>query len=413
MQKNTVIKNVSFYDSTEKEFKHNYNILIKNSKIDKISKHKLDINGGYQLIDGSDKYLIPGLINMHSHPQRRHLGRICSSGPFRFGAAGIEDLPDTFRMAYAIKNCWRETINEGVTTIRAAGSKNFLNIELRDIFRQKIITGPRIISTGPIISTTGGHVTIGINGAMEADGIEGVQKTVRQVLKHEADWIKLCVTGGLSGIHKGEHPSMVQFTFEEVAAAVDEAHRKLKKVMVHCMASDAARMAIKAGIDCLEHGNLLSEEIISMMKENNVSFVPTMSGIYKVYQREFDAGNTELADKIKEVVFPQKQVVSKAIKAGILIGAGTDTLGNMIDEIKMLADCGMTNAEALNAAGVNAAKILDIEAIIGSIEESKNADLVLLSADPLADLNNLSKIEKVILSGEFFDSEHDKLFEGI
>jgi imidazolonepropionase-like amidohydrolase len=223
------------------------------------------------------------------------------------------------------------------------------------------------------------------------------------VLKRDADWIKLCVTGGLSGIHKGEHPSMVQFTYDEVAAATDEAHRKNRKVMVHCMASEAAKMAIRAGVDCIEHGNLLSDEVIELMKEKNITFVPTMSGIYKVYKREHDAGNERVAGLLKTVVFPQKEVVRKAVRAGLLIGAGTDTLGNIIDEIKMLADCGLTNAQALAAATIDAAKILDMDSEIGSIRTGKIADLALLNADPLKDLDGLKDISKVILKGKIFN----------
>ncbi|MFA6714580.1 MAG: amidohydrolase family protein [Victivallaceae bacterium] len=403
MNRNVIIRNVDYLDSETQKIKKNFSILIKDGKIEKITKKDIVPPESCETVDGRGKFLIPGLINLHSHPQRRHLSRAESAGPFRFGAAAIEDLPDTWRLAYAIKNVWTEMLLEGVTTVRAAGSKNFLNIELRDIFRAGIMQGPRIIATGPIISTTGGHVTVGINGAMEADGVDGVRKTVRMVLKRDADWIKLCVTGGLSGIHKGEHPSMVQFTYDEVAAATDEAHRKNRKVMVHCMASEAAKMAIRAGVDCIEHGNLLSDEVIELMKEKNITFVPTMSGIYKVYKREHDAGNERVAGLLKTVVFPQKEVVRKAVRAGLLIGAGTDTLGNIIDEIKMLADCGLTNAQALAAATIDAAKILDMDSEIGSIRTGKIADLALLNADPLKDLDGLKDISKVILKGKIFN----------
>ncbi len=410
MTNNFIVTNVTYFDVHSQQMKENFNILIENGKIRDISQQ--DISAATDtILDGSGQYLIPGLINLHSHPQRRHLSRNEASGPFRYGASAIEDLPDTLRMGFAIKNVLIEMLADGVTSVRAAGSKNFLNIELRDIFKKGIIAGPDIIAAGPIISTTGGHVTIGINGAMEADGVDGVRKVVRTVLKKDADWIKLCVTGGLSGIHKGEHPSMVQFTYDEVAAAVDEAHRKNRKVMVHCMASEAAAMAIRAGVDCLEHGNLFSDEIIALMKEKNIFFVPTMSGIRKVYQREHDAGNEEVAGKLREVVFPQKQVVEKAVRAGVLTGAGTDTLGNIVDEIKMFADCGLNKAQALLTATKNAAKILNLDSDIGSIEIGKTANLVLLNANPLENLNALNNISKVILKGKVFDPEMINIFQ--
>lgn len=410
MSGKVLIRNVSYFDAPARAMKRGYDVLVEDRKIADVSRQRITAGGRCEVLDGSDRYLIPGLMNLHSHPQRRHASRVESSGPFRVGAAAVENLPDTLRLAHAIRNVWTEMLLEGVTTVRAAGSKNFLNIELREVFGTGIMCGPRVVAAGPIIATTGGHATVGIDGAMEADGVDDVRRTVRMILKREADWIKLCVSGGLAGIHKGEHPSMVQFTYDEVAAAVDEAHRKNKKVMVHCMASQAAEMAIKAGVDCIEHGNLLSDQIIGLMKEKNVSFVPTMSGIRKVWQREHDGGNARVAELLRDVVFPHEEVVRKAVKAGILVGTGTDTLGSTIDEIKMLAGCGMSNAQALMAATADAARILALEAEIGSIQVGKTADLVLLREDPLENLDALKSIERVIVQGKVLEPGLIKVF---
>lgn len=405
-----IITQVHLYDSSLQKFQKCKDVLVIGGKISGIADKIVDLPIGIDVIDGNDKYLIPGLFNLHSHPQRRHVSLNEKSGPFRMGAAAVEDLPDTQRMAYAIRNIWTETLLEGVTTIRAAGSKNYLNIELRDALHMGIINGPNVIATGPIHATTGGHATVGIDGAMEVDGVDEMRKAVRLALKKEADWIKLCVSGGLAGIHKGEHPSMVQFTFEEVEAAVDEAHRKHRKVMVHCMASDSAKMAIRAGVDCIEHGNLLSDEVIALMKKNNTSFVPTMSGIWKVYLREHNAGNERVAKLLADVIFPHKDVVRHAIDAGILIGTGTDTLGSVIDEMKLFIECGMTKTQALNAATIDAARIVDRQDRTGSIEAGKDADLVLLGGNPLENIEEFRHIEKVFLQGRAFEPKFLSIF---
>lgn len=405
-----IIKQVNCYDSSLQKFLENRDVLVRDGRIVSITDKTLDLPPGSDVIAGKEKYLIPGLFNLHSHPQRRHVSLNEKSGPFRMGAAAVENLPDTQRMAYAIRNIWTETLLEGVTTIRAAGSKNYLNIELRDAVEMGIMAGPNVIATGPIHATTGGHATVGIDGAMEVDGVDEVRKAVRLALKKEADWIKLCVTGGLAGIHKGEHPSMVQFTFAEVEAAVDEAHRKHRKVMVHCMASDAAKIAIKAGVDCIEHGNLLSEEVIALMKEKRTSFVPTMSGIWKVYLREHNAGNERVAKLLADVIFPHKDVVRNAIKAGILIGTGTDTLGSVIDEMKFFIECGMTKAQALNSATIDSARIVDRQDRTGSIEAGKDADLVLLAGNPLENSEEFKHIEKVFLKGRAFEPKFLSVF---
>ena len=125
MLKNILIQNVDYFDSDTQGIKKNFNILIKDDKIDKISKDKIIIDKSCKIINGCDKFLIPGLINLHSHPQRRHLSRAENSAPFRFGAAALENLPDTQRIAYAIKNVWTEMLLDGVTSVRATGSKNF------------------------------------------------------------------------------------------------------------------------------------------------------------------------------------------------------------------------------------------------------------------------------------------------
>lgn len=405
-----LIKECNLFNPVLKKVLNKVNILIEGDFIIKTSQDNIDSSQANQVINAEGCTVIPGLMNLHTHPQRRHARKMSGAMPFRVGAAAVEDLPNTQRILWAIRNVWTELIEDGVTTMRAAGSKDYLNIELRNVFNEGIFKGPRIVATGPIIAMTGGHGTRGINGAMEADGADGVRKTVRAVLKAEADWIKLCVSGGLAGIHKGEHPSMVEFTEEEVRAAVEEAHKRNRRVMVHGMAAEGVKMAVKAGVDCVEHGNLLDDEAINMMKEAGTFFVPTMSGIHTVYERERSAGNKKVADMLWEVISPQEKVVSKCIEAGILIGTGTDTLGHIHQEIGMLVNCGMSRAEALAAATINSAKILGLEKEIGSVEEGKKADILILEGNPVEDISALRKIREVIIGGEVFKSENLRIF---
>jgi len=380
-------------------------ILIDGGMIERISRGKVTSKSSAGTVQANGSTVIPGLMNLHTHPQRRHAGLLGGTTPFRIGAAAVEDLPNTERMLWAVRNTWFEMLEHGVTTFRAAGSKDCLNIELREVFRKGLLGGPRIVSTGAILATTGGHGTRGINAAMEVDGPDEVRKAVRMLLKAGADWIKLCVSGGLAGIHKGDHPTIVEFCDAEIRTAVVEAHRRGRKVMVHGMASESVRMAIEAGVDCIEHGNLLDDETIHLMKSRAVSFVPTMSGIREVYEREKAGGDPSVAAALWEVISPQRQVVTKCIKAGILIGTGTDTLGNVHDEIRMLASCGMTPARAIAAATHDSARILGLESELGAVEEGMRADLVVIDGDPTQDLGSLSKIKEVIVGGRVADRE--------
>jgi len=282
--------------------------------------------------------------------------------------AAIEDLPNTQRLLWALKNVWVELLEDGVTTMRDAGSKDYLSIELRNVFNEGMFKGPRIIATGAGLAITGGHGARGVNSAMEVDGADEIRKAVRALLKAGADWIKLKVSGGISGIHKGDHPSIVEFTEEEVRTAVEEAHKRNRRVMVHGMAAESVKMAVRAGVDCIEHGNLLDDEAIAMMKKEGVFFVPTMSVMPVVYERERTGGNEKIADMLWEVISPHREVVSKS--------------------------------DALAAATINSATILGLEEEIGSIEKGKIADLVVLEGNPVEDLSALGRIRQVIIGGE-------------
>jgi imidazolonepropionase-like amidohydrolase len=220
------------------------------------------------------------------------------------------------------------------------------------------------------------------------------------ILAEGADWIKLMVSGGLSGIHRGGHPTFVEFSEQEVKTAVEEAHRKRKPVMVHAMNPESVRISIEAGVDCIEHGNLLDDDTIDMMKRNHVAFVPTMSGIEAVHQREKDAGNDKVAGMLWKVIEPHRSVVSRCINAGILIGTGSDTLGSIAREIAMFVECGMMPAEALCAATLASAKIIGLENKLGSIEENKTADVILIQGNPLENISAVKNVKQVILGGQ-------------
>ena len=400
-----VIKGCNVFDPIEKSVSEKLNVVITGDRIEELCSGHIDSTKVDRIIDAHGCTVIPGLINLHSHPQRRHARFMEPGIPYRFGAAAVEDLPNTQRLLWAVKNTWIELLEDGVTTMRAAGSKDYLNIELRNVFNEGMFKGPRIISTGPILAITGGHGTRGIDGAMEVDGADEMRRTVRAVLKAGADWIKLCISGGIAGIHKRDHPSIVEFSEEEVRTAVDEAHKRYRKVMVHGMAAESVKTAVRVGVDCIEHGNLLDDEAIKMMKQEEVPFVPTMSGIHNAYERERVAGHTRIADMMSEVVSPQKKVVSKCIDAGILIGTGTDTLGHIHQEVQMLVECGMSRVDTLCAATINSAKILGLEEEIGSVERGKKADLLVLEGNPVEDLMALKKIREVIIGGELANWE--------
>lgn len=379
-------------------------ILIENDRITKISEDNHLKNNCSDVVDADNCIIIPGLINLHTHITRRHLHRQSISIPFRHGAPEIENSPITKRILWALKNAWLE-LGDGVTTIRDAGSKGCVSIDLRNSISEGIFDGPLIIASGEPVAMTGGHESHRYHAAREADGPDEVRKAVREQLRAGADWIKLMASGGIGGMPYREHPSMMEFSEEELRAGTEEAHKRHRRVMVHAMSDESIIAAITVGVDCIEHGVLMSDNTLGMMKEKQRNFVPTMSGIYKVFEREKAAGNDSFADLLlTEVVRKQMDVVTKAVRAGILIGTGSDTLGSVYEEIRLLIECGLSRADALAAATINGAKILGLDREIGTIEEGKRADMVLLEANPLDYPEAYRQIREVIFAGKRLSS---------
>lgn len=353
-------------------------------------------------IDAKGKYLIPGLINLHVHINRRNVSRTTAS--FRMGAPAIENSSDFHRMLFATRNAWYE-LSTGVTTLRDLCSVGRTATALKEAIEQGIIRGPRLYVCGLGVATVGGHETHRYKGATESGSIEELIKNTENEVKNGADFIKAMASGGIGGMPEHEHPSCPELSREELSAVVSVAHKHGKGVTVHAMGAEPVMNSLLAGVDGIEHGAHLTERALDLMAERGVYYVPTASGIRSVAEKERKNGNLPLADIIyREVIEPQTESIKRAKERGILIGAGTDTLGNLIDELKIFEDVGFTRYEALMTATSNAAKILENDDI-GTVECGKIADLVLLSANPLDGLSNLEKIELVLLSGESVDEK--------
>lgn len=361
-----------------------------------ITKIENDIQGE-KIIDCADKFLIPGLINLHVHINRRNVSRTQSS--FRQGAPAIENGSDYHRILFAARNAWYE-LSQGVTTVRDLCSVGRTATALKEAFENKIIKGPRIYVCGMGIATIGGHETHRYKGAVEIGEIEKLPQAVENEIHLGADFIKAMASGGIGGMPEHEHPAKPELTEEELRIICETAHKHGKTVTVHAMGAMPVMNSLKAGVDGIEHGAHLSEEALEIMKERGVYYVPTASGIGAVAEKEKRNRNENLANIIfEEVVYPQLESIKKAHKNGILIGAGTDTLGDMISELLVLTKAGLSNLEALQSATLNAAKILGNQNI-GTVEKGKIADLVLLNKNPLDNLNNLKELDTVFFGGE-------------
>lgn len=381
---------------------NNVTILIENKFIKKVKKTpqiSFDRNS-YKIVDATDKWLMPGLINCHDHLFNKNWGNLSSNIERKAWQMEFFLRSPGYQALESAKNSWEE-LKQGVTTIRDLGgpsvknqkSPNYTNVDLRKAIESGLC-GPRILACRLAINITGGH-GYPWYGIREADGTNEVRKAVREQLKGGADCIKIMSGGGFAN-YPEEDPNFEEFSIEEIKVAVEEAHKREKLVTAHAISSKAAKNAILAGVDTIEHGFMIDEETVRLMFENNVSFVPTMIVPLKILQRDA----SPLHSLIKGIVPEHKKIVLLAKKLGVMIGVGTDSGYKMYEELEALIECGFSPLEALVLATKSSAKICGLENV-GIIQEGKIADVILLEKNPLKDIKKaFDNVQMVIKEGQ-------------
>src|SRR5216683_2707455 len=280
--KRTVIRAGRVLNVRTGELKANQAIVIEGDKIARIApSSEVTAAAGDTTIDLPDATLLPGLIDMHTHLT------------FDLNSLGYQGLSiSTAREALHGARNARRTLDAGFTTVRNLGAKNYADIALRDAINDGDVVGPRIVASGPALGITGGHCDENLlppafhfQGDGVADGVEGVQRKVREVIKYGADVIKICATGGV--LSKGDDPNASQYTLEEMKAIVADAHRLGRRVAAHAHGAEGVRWASEAGVDSIEHGHLMDDAAIATLKKDGTYLVPTL---YLVdWQREHAA----------------------------------------------------------------------------------------------------------------------------
>lgn len=364
--------------------------------------------GEGEVLDLGDVTLLPGLMDMEVNLLMGGRGETAVLSP-------VQDDPP-LRMLRAVGNA-RRTLRSGFTTVRNLGlfvktGGYLLDVALAKAIDAGWIDGPRIVPAGHAITPTGGHLDPTMFAAFApgimplsleegiANGVDEVRKAVRYQIKHGAQLIKVCASGGVMS-HTGTAGAQ-HYSDEELRAIVDEAHRRGLKVAAHTHGADAVRAAVEAGIDCIEHGFLLDDETIELMAARGTYLVPTT---YLIDGMDLSRAAPELRAKAAEI-FPQaKSVVAKAVKAGVRIAVGTDAPaiphGRGAQELIALVDRGMTPLEVLRAATVNAADLIGTDDR-GRIAEGLLADLVAVPGNPLEDISVMADVSFVMKGGKIF-----------
>ena len=363
------------------------------------------VPSGARVVDLSEYAVLPGLIDAHTH-----LG----SRADRYDEiAKFKDTPN--HAAFAAVLHARTTLEAGFTTVRDVGSPPFLACDLRDAINEGFLVGPRVVASGPGISMTGGHGDLNhyapqVSRQMFpaerdfkiADGVDQVRQVVRGQLKHGVDVVKVHASGGV--LSRGDAPGAPQFSVEELKALVEEAHAAGRKVAAHAHGAQGIKNAVLAGVDSIEHGSLIDDEGIRLMKERGTYLVAD------IYNDDYLLGKAiefhlpqESIDKEKLVGRVQRENFAKAVAAGVKVAFGTDAgvypHGDNAKQFRYMVQFGLTPARAIRAATSDAADLLGRAVDVGTVQAGRFADLVALPGDPLADVTALESIPVVIKGG--------------
>jgi len=399
----TIIYTSSYIDVINQKVLKDYSISVEGNKIVSINKGFIDINNNDDLIDLRGMTVMPGLMDMHVHFGQEYQSKAERPSKIERETSAI----------LAAKHALI-TLRSGFTTVRQVGDSGMVAISLRDLINSKQVIGPRIYTSGKSIATTGGHAdpTNGknkdsYNYPVAEDGVINgpydAYTAVRQRYKDGADGIKLTVTGGVLSVAKsGENP---QFSQEEVEAVVNAAKDYGMWVAVHAHGSVGMKRAVIAGVDSVEHGTFMTEEVMDLMIKNGTYYVPTISA------GEFVAEKSKIENYFPDIVRPKAASVgpqigstfAKAYKKGVKIAFGTDAgvqpHGTNWKEFVYMVQYGMPPIETIESATIKTAQLLGIESDLGSIDVGKIADLVAVQGNPLKDIYSMKNISFVMKDG--------------
>ena len=401
----TLIENASLIDGLAAEPAAGMNLLIEDGTIAEIGP-AVAPDGADEIIDAAGKTVMPGMIDAHLHLMGiRAYDPVLASieDPFLRAARGVADV--------------RKLIEAGFTSVRCAGSN--LGVSLNAAVEEGTIPGPRIVASNLAISQTAGHgdmhmlpadwLTGPYAGSRIADGPDECRKAVREQIRAGAGVIKIMTTGGV--LSEKDSPTHPQFVDEEVAAMVEEAHRVGLKVMSHAQSEVGIQLALRNGVDTIEHAIYLDAETIDLLLEKDAVVVPTFAIVDAIVNFGRAAGLPEYAmKKAEESHKAHLESIRRAFEAGVKIALGTDFAGpagvahgdNAVELEILVKQIGMSPMEAIASGTRIAAEALGLEDEIGTLSAGKTADLLIVDGDPSQDVSILKQktaIELVMKSG--------------
>ncbi len=361
------------------------------SKIPKTSEDAL-------IIDLSDKFVLPGLMDMHTHIVN-NLSKSFYDGyyqsPHRATIGGVVNA--------------NKTLLAGFTTIRNVGASDYQDVAIRNAINAGEVPGPRMAVSGPSLGITGGHCD---NNALNhsfkeqsggvANGPWAVRVKVRENVKYQVDLIKFCATGGV--FSKGTKVGQRQYTQEEMNAIVDEAHTHGRTVAAHAHGTEGIAFAIKAGVDSIEHASFLDKKTIALAKKHGtVLSMDIYNTEYTLAEGVKNGVPQENIDKEKQVGTKQRRSFTMAVKAGVKMVLGTDAgiypHGDNAKQLSRMTKFGMTELQAIQAATINSAQLLKWQDKVGQLKTGYYADIIAVNDNPLEDISTLEQVIFVMKNG--------------
>lgn len=390
----TVFRNISVVDGTGAEPARNRTVVIEGGRIKAVQdawNGRADIE-----IDGAGKTLLPGLMDMHIHLN-------IPASPYEADKYGVKlsHRSSALGALYSIDNA-RDLILNGVTTVRDVGAHGHGIFALKQLIDQRRTVGPRIYSCGRAINMTGGH---GPRLCVAADGPDDVRYQARKQMIAGAEIIKFMASGAAA--EAGESPYDVHLTEAEMRAGVEEAHARGATTAAHAVNPQSIINSVNAGIDSIEHGVLADEESLALMLKHKVHLVPTIWTFQMLAAQGSVIGMEDwMMRETTKRVKTHLEVVARAHEMGMQIAVGTDSAlpvneaASVRWEMQWLIHCGLTKLEAIKAATLNCAELLEIEDNVGTIAPEKLADILVVDGDPSLDLAALANVDVVMRSGE-------------
>lgn len=351
------------------------------------------VSRGSIVHDLGDATILAGLVDAHVHVAGLH-GAQWTSG---------ESVQAVARETLAVASGLGSVLRSGVTALRDCGYPHHGIFAVRDAQRVRGLLGPRIVAAGRAIRSTGGH---GASISVVADGADRVRSAARAELAAGADFIKLMMTGGTSGAH--ERVEDIQLTTDEVTAAVAEAHARGHRVAAHCSNLKGTRLAVEAGVDSVEHGIELDDDLVAEMARRGTWLVPGLMCTRIEASSGPDSSIPDhVRDKACQIQELQAASFQRALRAGVQIAAATDAgptylpIGgqSLVAEMKAMVELGMSRLQAIRAATMAAAELLGIGDIVGSLGPGKQADLIVARGNVAENLDGLAELLAVVQDG--------------